>query len=92
MASGFLTAGQNYSLTCSAMNVPESLNATIMYVWSGARSTGRIDSVLNFNPLDMSDSDQYMCTVAVISDLLSSPLTDESDEFEVIIQSEFLMQ
>ncbi len=97
-SSGFLTAGQNYSLTCS-VNIPQSLNATITYyMWTINHAllspTREIEvgtgSCLSFSPLRLSDSGQYVCTVNVTSDLLSSPLTVESDIFEVTIQSESL--
>ncbi len=88
-SSGTLKASQNYSLTCS-VDVPQSLNATITYVWTRGGMQNGFDSILNFSPLMLTNSGQYVCTVAVISDLLSSLLTDESDSFEVTIQSELL--
>ena len=87
--SGTLTAGQNYSLTCS-VNVPQSLNATIIYVWTRGGTQVGTDFILNFSPLVLTNSGQYMCTANVTSDLLNSTLTDESDVFEVTIQSELL--
>ncbi len=85
--SGTLTAGQNYSLTCS-VDIPQSLNATITYVWTRGGTQVGIDSILNFSPLVLTNSGQYVCTVTVTSDLLITQLTDESDVFEVTIQSE----
>ncbi len=83
-SSGFQTAGQNFSLTCS-VDVPQSLNATVTYVWTRGIQVGA-DSVLSFNPLLLSNSGQYVCTVMVTSDILDSPLTDDSDAFEVTIK------
>ena len=85
--SGILTAGKNYSLACS-VDIPQSLNATITYVWTRGGTQVGTDSILNFSPLVLTNSGQYVCTGTVTSDLLSSPLTDESDVFEVTIQSE----
>ena len=50
------------------------------------------DSILNFIPLVLTNSGQYVCTVTVTSDLLSFPLTDESDVFEVPFESELIKQ
>ena len=85
--SGSPKAGQNYSLTCS-VDVPQSLNATITYVWTRGGTQVGTGSVLNFSPLMLTNSGQYVCTVTVTSDLLITQLTDESDVFEVTIQSE----
>ncbi len=86
-SSGSLTAGQNFSLTCS-VGVPQSLNATITYIWTRGGTQVGAYSVLSFNPLLLSNSGQYVCTVMVTSDLLDSPLTDDSDAFEVTIKCE----
>ncbi len=88
-SSGTLKASQNYSLTCFA-DIPQSLNANITYVWTRGGTQVGTDSILDFSPLMLTNSGQYVCTVTVTSDLLSFPLTDESDVFEVTIQSEFL--
>ncbi len=87
-SSGLLTASQNFSLTCT-VDVPQSLNATVTYIWTRGTQVGA-DSVLSFNPLLLSNSGQYVCTVTVTSDLLDSPLTDDSDAFEVTVLGESL--
>ena len=84
--SGFLTAGQNNFFTCF-VDIPHSLNATTIYVWTkGGTQVGK-GPILNFSPLLLTNSGHYVCTVTVTSDLLSSPLNDESDVFEVTIKS-----
>ncbi len=88
-SSGSLMAGQNFSLTCT-VDVPQSLNATITYIWTRGGTQVGANSVLSFIPLLLSNSGQYVCTVTVTSDLLDSPLTDDSDAFEATIKRESL--
>ncbi len=78
-------AGESYTLTCTVTGA-ESLNPTITYEWTRGGTSVGSDSILIFNPLTLSSSGQYVCTVTVTSDLLTTTLTDSSDTFEVTIK------
>ena len=87
-SNGTATPGQSYSLTCNVTG-GESLNPTIMYEWTrGGTSVGGNDPLLNFFPLTLSSSGQYVCTVTVTvtSALLTTTLTDASDTFDLTIK------
>ncbi len=82
-SSGPPLAGQSYTLTCTVTG-GEALTPTITYEWTrGRTSVGGNGPILTFNPLTLSSSGQYVCTVTVTSDLLTTTLTDASDTFEV---------
>ncbi len=85
-SSGPPMTGQSYSLTCTVTGA-DSLTPTITYVWTrGGTSVAGSDSMLTFNPLKLSNSGEYVCTVTVTSDLLTTTLTDASDTVEVTIK------
>ncbi len=86
-SSGPPMAGQSYSLTCTVTGA-DSLSPIITYVWT--RGVAGSDSMLTFNPLTLSSSGQYVCTVTVTSDLLTTNLTDASEIFEVTIKGKTL--
>ncbi len=79
-------ADQSYTLTCTVTGA-EALTPTIMHEWTrGGTLVAGSDIALTFNPLTLSSSGQYVCTVTVTSDLLTTTLTDASDTFEVTIK------
>ena len=68
-ASGLLTAGQVYSLTCS-VQVVDHLVVEPSVEWTrqdGSQVTATSGSslLLNFNPLRTSDGNRYTCTATV---------------------------
>ncbi len=60
-------------------------------VWTrGGTPITANSTTLNFDPLLLSNSGQYVCTATVLYDPLCPTLINDSDSFEVTIQSEFL--
>ena len=87
-ASGVLTAGQTYSLTCSVAVVPH-LVVEPSIQWSrqngGVVSTSSGTSLkLDFNPLMASDGDLYTCQASVdITSISVSVSGEESSDLRV---------
>ncbi len=87
-SSGPPMAGQSYTLICSVTGA-EALTPSITYEWTrGGSSVTGSESMLTFNSLTLSSSGQYVCTVIVTSDLLTTTLTDASDAFDLTIKGE----
>ena len=87
-ASGPLTAGQTYSLTCS-VQVVDHLVVEPSVVWTrqdGSQVTATSGSslLLNFNPLRTSDGNNYTCTATVnVTDVV----TVSGEESRVVVVS-----
>ena len=60
---------------------------TYMYQWSrnGMVVSDQTQQTLSFTSLAYSDAEQYMCTVDVSSNLLSSSINAVSDPFNVTL-------
>ncbi len=89
VGDGSLVAGENLFLTCS-VDVPQSLNAVISYVWIGNGEQVGTDSRLDFAPLLVSNSGIYLCRLTVTSVFQTSVLTDESDPLLLTVEGELL--
>ena len=87
-ASGPLTAGQTYSLTCS-VQVVDHLVVESSVVWtrqdgSQVTATSGTSLMLNFNPLRTSDGSRYTCTATVD---VSNVVTVSGEESRVVVVS-----
>ena len=87
-ASGSLTAGQVYSLTCS-VQVVDHLVVEPSVEWTrqdGSQVTATSGSslLLNFNPLRTSDGNNYTCTATVN---VPSVATVSGEESRVVVVS-----
>ena len=87
-ASGPLTAGQTYSLTCS-VQVVDHLVVEPSVEWtrqdsSQVTATSGSSLMLNFNPLRTSDGNNYTCTATVN---VSGVVTVSGEESRVVVVS-----
>ena len=92
--TGPFTAGQSYTLTCTA-NVTggETLSTTTTITWihpSGSVTSGTGSSLnLTLNPLQVSDAGQYTCNVRVSSPFLTGAQS-ATDTFTINVQSKWV--
>ena len=63
-SGGTLTAGQNYTLTCTASG-GGSMAYTYMWLKDGSVVSGQTSSTYSFSPLNKTDSGLYSCQVIV---------------------------
>ena len=89
--SGMLAVGQTYSLTCSVMVVPGLVEEPTIMWTNGSRTVVNSSSSgtgleLNFNPLKLSDADEYTCTASIEITGIASVSSEESSD--VIVMSE----
>ena len=81
------TAGEEYTLTCSVMEV-ENLDATIDTVWTlpNGRVVESTTDQLHLNPLRVSDGGVYTCRVNISSLFLNSTISS-SGSYSVTVKS-----
>ena len=89
-ASGPLTAGQVYSLTCSVL-VVDHLVVEPSVEWTrqdGSQVTATSGSslLLNFNPLRTSDGNNYTC-IATVTINVTDVVTVSGEESRVVVVS-----
>ena len=92
--TGPFTAGQSYTLTCTAtVTGGETLSTTTTITWihpSGNVTLGTGSSLnLSFNPLRVSDAGQYTCKISVFSPFLNRA-QNSTDTYTVIVQGKLL--
>ena len=92
--TGPFTAGQSYTLTCTAtVTGGGTLSPTTTITWihpSGSVTPGTGSSLnLILNPLQLSDAGQYTCNVSVSSPLLTRAQSN-TDTFTINVQSKLI--
>ena len=92
--TGPFTAGQSYTLTCTAtVTGGGTLSPTTTITWihpSGSVTSGTGSSLdLSLNPLRVSDAGQYTCNVSVSSPLLTGAQSN-TDTFTINVQSKLI--
>ena len=90
--TGFLTAGQSYTLTCTAnVTGEETLFTTITWIHpNGSVTPGTGSSLdLSLSQLQVSDAGQYTCNVSVSSPFLNRA-QNSTDTYTVIVQGKLL--
>ena len=92
--TGPFTAGQSYTLTCTAtVTGGGALSTTTTITWirpSGSMTSGTGSSLdLSLNPLQLSDAGQYTCNVSVSSPLLTRAQSN-TDTFTINVQSKLI--
>ena len=88
--TGPFTAGQSYTLTCTAtVTGGGALSPTTTITWirpSGSMTSGTGSSLdLSFNSLQVSDAGQYTCNVSVSSPFLTGAQSN-TDMFTINVQ------
>ena len=92
--TGPFTAGQSYTLTCTAtVTGGETLSTTTTITWihpSGSMTSGTGSSLdLSLNSLQLSDAGQYTCNVSVSSPFLTRAQSN-TDTFTINVQSKLI--
>ena len=92
--TGPFTAGQSYTLTCTATVTGGgtlSPTTTITWIHPSGSVTSETGSSLNLslNPLQVSDAGQYTCNVSVSSPLLTRAQSN-TDTFTINVQSKLI--
>ena len=72
-------AGENFDLLCGILGA-ENLNPSVTYRWtknSGGHQiqVGTNSSTLSFTPIQLSDANNYSCTITITSDYLTTSIT-----------------
>ena len=88
------TAGQPYTLTCTAtVTGGDTLSTTTTITWihpSGSVTSGTGSSLdLSLNPLHVSDAGQYTCNVSVSSPFLTGAQSS-TDTYTINLQSKWV--
>ena len=92
--TGPFTAGQSYTLTCTAtVTGGGALSLTTTITWihpSGSMTSGTGSSLdLSLNPLQLSDAGRYTCNVSVSSPFFTRNQSD-TDTFTINVQSKLI--
>jgi len=92
--TGPFTAGQSYTLTCTANVTGQEMlspNTTITGIHPNGSVTSGTGSSLNLilNPLQLSDAGQYTCNVSVSSPFLTGAQSS-TDTFTINVQSKLI--